>query len=282
MQSERISLPPSIRMEALVHYGHRCIYCGVTSRESQLEVDHVIPVAKGGTNEIGNLVVACKPCNRGKGKRMLLDVTEGDIGVYVRSPAAKPITVPEAAWDASRKCDDLVAAWLPRFRRHWSSVNVLPETLDIHSVGEEFQFSPTFICRGRESCDIGAEVRVLLVGWCEIGRYTPEDQIQIRNAVISGYEVPTMIITGPPEFFFAVLVNERHKGVPRGRIIDAMLQPTEEWDGDGWYPDECKDFQDLRTHVPPSQLTERTWDSTRECFSGVYFSCYSWEDSDVI
>lgn len=38
-----------------------------------LVVDHVHPVAEGGTNDILNLITACQPCNAGKGKRKLND-----------------------------------------------------------------------------------------------------------------------------------------------------------------------------------------------------------------
>ena len=38
-----------------------------------LEVDHVLPVCEGGTNDIDNLVTSCKDCNRGKGKTKLND-----------------------------------------------------------------------------------------------------------------------------------------------------------------------------------------------------------------
>ena len=40
-----------------------------------LEVDHLVPVAKGGQNEILNLVTSCRDCNRGKGARRLSDET---------------------------------------------------------------------------------------------------------------------------------------------------------------------------------------------------------------
>ena len=45
----------------------RCVYC---AEELALEVatlDHVHPVSRGGADDIGNLVVACGPCNRMKG-----------------------------------------------------------------------------------------------------------------------------------------------------------------------------------------------------------------------
>ena len=43
--------------------------------ETVTEVDHVIPVAKGGTDDPSNLVPACGPCNRAKGcgSKMPLD-----------------------------------------------------------------------------------------------------------------------------------------------------------------------------------------------------------------
>ena len=43
-----------------------CAYCG--SRED-LTLDHVVPLSRGGTHAIDNLVAACKPCNSRKGSR---------------------------------------------------------------------------------------------------------------------------------------------------------------------------------------------------------------------
>ena len=41
-----------------------------------LEIDHVHPVAEGGTNDMDNLVTACWDCNRGKGARLLTSVPQ--------------------------------------------------------------------------------------------------------------------------------------------------------------------------------------------------------------
>lgn len=43
-----------------------CQYCGRTSEEVTLEIDHIIPVSKGGGNEPENLRTSCRDCNRGK------------------------------------------------------------------------------------------------------------------------------------------------------------------------------------------------------------------------
>lgn len=46
-------------------YAGACAYCGRT--DAPLCRDHVVPVAKGGTNDIDNIVPACRPCNSRKG-----------------------------------------------------------------------------------------------------------------------------------------------------------------------------------------------------------------------
>lgn len=34
---------------------------------TRLEVDHVVPISKGGTNDLDNLQTLCEPCNQAKG-----------------------------------------------------------------------------------------------------------------------------------------------------------------------------------------------------------------------
>ena len=46
---------------------YTCGYCGST--EEPLHVDHMMPLLKGGTNDPGNLVTACRECNCGKSGR---------------------------------------------------------------------------------------------------------------------------------------------------------------------------------------------------------------------
>lgn len=55
-----------LRYEILRRDGHTCRYCGATPPDVKLTVDHVVPVALGGTDEPTNLVSACAECNAGK------------------------------------------------------------------------------------------------------------------------------------------------------------------------------------------------------------------------
>lgn len=44
--------------------GNRCAYCGKLS--NKLELEHVVPISRGGSNTISNITTACKMCNREK------------------------------------------------------------------------------------------------------------------------------------------------------------------------------------------------------------------------
>ena len=60
-----------LRFEILKRDGFACRYCGVTAVAAPLHVDHVVPEAKGGTDDPANLVTACRDCNLGKSDRSL-------------------------------------------------------------------------------------------------------------------------------------------------------------------------------------------------------------------
>lgn len=56
------------RFRILERGGFRCHYCGA---RDDLQIDHVVPLAKGGTNDPANLVPACMDCNYGKRDRLV-------------------------------------------------------------------------------------------------------------------------------------------------------------------------------------------------------------------
>lgn len=70
---ERKSIPKSLRFEVFKRDSFKCQYCGASAPDVILEIDHILPVAEGGKNDILNLVTSCKDCNRGKGKKKLTD-----------------------------------------------------------------------------------------------------------------------------------------------------------------------------------------------------------------
>ena len=62
-KTEREHISERIRNEVWRRDGGKCVECGSVYK---LEFDHVIPVAKGGSNTARNLRILCEPCNRRK------------------------------------------------------------------------------------------------------------------------------------------------------------------------------------------------------------------------
>jgi hypothetical protein len=58
-----------------------CIYCGDKSEQ----IDHVIPLARGGSHSIGNLSPACRRCNQTKGALLVIEwkAKKRDISLHV-------------------------------------------------------------------------------------------------------------------------------------------------------------------------------------------------------
>ncbi|MEU6704735.1 HNH endonuclease [Streptomyces wuyuanensis] len=52
-----------IRPRALARDGFACVHCGAREK---LEVDHIVPIAKGGTWELSNAQTLCRPCHLAK------------------------------------------------------------------------------------------------------------------------------------------------------------------------------------------------------------------------
>jgi hypothetical protein len=72
---KRKALSKTIRFEVFKRDSFKCQYCGQSAPDVILHVDHIAPVAKGGTNDIANLVTACLSCNAGKSATPLSDDT---------------------------------------------------------------------------------------------------------------------------------------------------------------------------------------------------------------
>ncbi len=60
------------RRNLLLRDENTCQYCGRPAPPSQLSVDHVVPISRGGAgNSWENQVIACRRCNGRKGNRLL-------------------------------------------------------------------------------------------------------------------------------------------------------------------------------------------------------------------
>ena len=76
-------------------HDHKCVYCGATG--TPLEVDHVVPRSKGGSDRVSNLVVACVECNRKKGADDLEVFLSGKPALVKKIKASLKKPLPDAA-----------------------------------------------------------------------------------------------------------------------------------------------------------------------------------------
>lgn len=81
--AKRKAMSKKIRFEIFKRDKFSCKYCGKSpANGSILNVDHVIPVAHGGTNDFENLVTSCFDCNNGKSDNFI-DVSSVSNHEYV-------------------------------------------------------------------------------------------------------------------------------------------------------------------------------------------------------
>lgn len=88
---------PGVRRPGMGGYWYRCAHCGKwCGRPGQerasipdymkMEVDHIIPWSKGGSDEVYNLQPLCKPCNRNKSANPTFGDEVRTIGNVVTNP----------------------------------------------------------------------------------------------------------------------------------------------------------------------------------------------------
>jgi 5-methylcytosine-specific restriction endonuclease McrA len=80
-----------VRAYLLEKWERACSYCG--SKDVPLQIEHIQPRAKGGTNRISNLCLACESCNTAKGT---LDIAvflkkKPEVLKHIQSQAKKPL-----------------------------------------------------------------------------------------------------------------------------------------------------------------------------------------------
>lgn len=68
-KTPRINIPEHVRKYVFDRDRYQCQSCRKTEAEAKLTVDHIVPLAKGGTNDISNFQTLCSSCNSSKSDR---------------------------------------------------------------------------------------------------------------------------------------------------------------------------------------------------------------------
>ena len=73
-----------LREYLLEKWQRKCAYCGKT--DVPLEIEHIIPKSRGGSNRASNLAIACNPCNQKKGNQTAAEFGKPQVQEQARRP----------------------------------------------------------------------------------------------------------------------------------------------------------------------------------------------------
>jgi len=85
-----------VREYLLEKFNRTCVYC--VKRDVPLEVEHIVPKSKGGSDRVSNLTLACVPCNQKKGNQ--------DVKVFLQD---KPTVLKKVQSQTKRPLRDAAA-----------------------------------------------------------------------------------------------------------------------------------------------------------------------------
>jgi 5-methylcytosine-specific restriction endonuclease McrA len=101
-----------VREYLLEKWGRKCAYCGKTG--VPLEVEHIVPKIRGGSDRVSNLTLACRSCNQKKGSRTAAEFGFPQIQEQARKPlrdAAALNATRYAVGSMLKRCNLPVSFW---------------------------------------------------------------------------------------------------------------------------------------------------------------------------
>ncbi len=69
----RKAFSPAERVAIYDREGGHCFHCGDPISAYDFHVDHLIPIAAGGSDEMDNLAASCAPCNLAKSDKIVIE-----------------------------------------------------------------------------------------------------------------------------------------------------------------------------------------------------------------
>lgn len=90
-----------VREYLLEKWGRKCAYCGLEN--VPLEVEHIVPKSRGGSNRVSNLTLACNPCNIAKNSQTAAEFGHPDIQAKARRPLRDTAAVNATRFEIGRR-----------------------------------------------------------------------------------------------------------------------------------------------------------------------------------
>ncbi|SHF74347.1 HNH endonuclease [Desulfofundulus australicus DSM 11792] len=87
-----------VREYLLAKYGRECQYCHGKSKDPVLEIDHIVPRSRGGSDRVSNLTLACRTCNLDKGNKTAEEYGHPEVQAEAKKPLKDAAHVNAARW----------------------------------------------------------------------------------------------------------------------------------------------------------------------------------------
>ncbi len=88
--TNRVTWPKGLKRSLMRRQDNTFVYCGYRRIAASMDIDHIIPAVRGGSNDESNLQVICSPCNQRKG----LQTDEEFRARYARLVPQRALTPP--------------------------------------------------------------------------------------------------------------------------------------------------------------------------------------------
>ena len=127
-----------VREYVLEKFNRKCAYCG--AENIPLQIEHIVPRARGGTNRVSNLTLACARCNLCKGNQTAEEFGHPEVQVKAQKPLKDAAAVNATRWVLYQRIQDTglpVEVGTGGRTKYNRSVRGLPKThwLDAACVG---------------------------------------------------------------------------------------------------------------------------------------------------
>lgn len=94
-----------VREYLLEKWGRRCVYCGI--KDVPLEVEHITPRSRGGSNRVSNLTLACNACNQTKGNQTAAEYGHPQVQARAKKSLKDVAAVNASRWALWRKLSEI-------------------------------------------------------------------------------------------------------------------------------------------------------------------------------
>jgi 5-methylcytosine-specific restriction endonuclease McrA len=97
-----------VRQYLLEKFHHQCAYCDKTG--VPLEIEHIVPTSRGGSDRVSNLTIACRPCNLAKGHQTAAEFGHPEVQALAKAPLRDAAAVNATRWALYHRLEALGVA----------------------------------------------------------------------------------------------------------------------------------------------------------------------------